>query len=144
MHAFQRHASHCRHGFGPTNHQNNLRKRIARNLFHAPGLAYHLEVLFFIPNTQHRPADILIQPGVPAKRQPPGRPTAYDVTVRSPLRYGTISKAAAHPAGEAEMGDASKCFTLDRTLRAALCIPARASIPQLDWTFTPLAFDTRI
>ena len=136
------HATKCKHGFGITHRHNSLRNCIARQLFKPSGLAYRLEVSFLIPDTAHRPADILVQAGPPPPGALPERPTAYDVTVRSPFRSGIINKAAKQRAGAAEAADADKVQTLNRTLRDALLIAATDPIPPLDWTFTPLAFDT--
>ncbi|CDF35682.1 unnamed protein product [Chondrus crispus] len=42
---------------------NTLRNQLATHAFRVAGRACTLEVPFLIPNTNHRPADILVQPG---------------------------------------------------------------------------------
>ena len=95
----------------------------------------------WIPHTDHRPADILMQPGPPAPGMPPDKPTAYDVIVRSPYTKNIIRKAAQHPAAAIEEGDSDKQRGMNRTVRNALHLPADATIPVLDWHFAPLAFE---
>ena len=136
------HAAMCRHGFGVVHRHNTVRNALARHAFRAAGLQCDLEVPFLIPGTAHRPADILVQPAPPPAGALPDRPTAYDVTIRSPYRAGALVPAARRLAGAAEVADADKLRTHARTIRSALHLQSDATLPPLDWYFVPLAFDT--
>ena len=132
----------CRHGFGVVHRHNTVRNALSRHSFRAAGLQCDLEVPFFIPGTAHCPSDILFQPAPPPAGALPDRPTAYDVTIRSPYRAGALVPAAPHLAGAAEVADANKLRTRARIIRSARHLQSDATIPPLDWHFVPLAFDT--
>ena len=136
------HAAMCRHGFGTVHRHNTVRNTLARHAFRAAGLSCDMEVAFLIPGTAHRPADLLVQPAPPPAGALPDRPTAYDVTVRSPYRVGALIQAARGIAGAAEVADADKLRTHGRIIRSALHREANAALPLLDWHFVPLTFDT--
>lgn len=91
---------------------DKLHNKLAIHAFRAAGLTCTLPVLLLIPNTDHRPADVLVQPDPPPPDMPPDKPTAYDVTIRSPYTSTGIRKAAQRPAAVAEAGDLSKRLTL--------------------------------
>ena len=131
-----------KYGFSIRHCHNSLHNCIAWQLFKPSGLAYRLKVLFLILDSAHSLAEILVQASAPLPGALPLRPTAYDVTVRSPCRSGIINKAAKQRVGAAKVAEADKVQTLNRTLCDALLIAASDPIPPLDWTFTRLAFDT--
>jgi len=136
------HATICKSGFGVVHRHNTVRNTFARQVFKPAGIAYSLEVPSLIPNTALSPADILVQPSPPPPGSLPDKPIAYDVTVRSPYRRGVIHRAALKRAGAAEAADEDKLRTLQRTLRNALLLQEEAPIPDLDWQFIPLAYDS--
>ena len=136
------HATHCRNGFGITHRHNTLRSELANSAFRAARYACALKVPFLIQNTEHRPADILVQPGPPPPRMPPDKPTAYDVTIRSPYDTNLICLSAQRSAAAAEAADIAKRQAIHRTLRSALHLSSDAPIPAMDWHFVRIAFDT--
>ena len=136
------HATVCRHGFGLIHRHNIVRNVLARHAFRAAGLQCDFEVPFLLPDTARRPADLLVQPPAPPSGAPPDRPTAYDVTIRSPYRSGALSSAARNLAGAAEAGDTAKLSSHARAVRDAYHLQSDASLPPLDWAFVPLAIDT--
>ena len=136
------HATHCTSGFGATHRHKKLRNELAKPAFRAAGLACSIEVPFLIPNTDHRSADILVQSAAPAPGMPLGKPTAYDVTVRSFYMKAIIRKAAQTPAAAAEAVYCDKQRAIKQTIRNALHFSTDAEIPCMDWHFEPLAFDT--
>ncbi|CDF40212.1 unnamed protein product [Chondrus crispus] len=136
------HAAICRHGFGVVHRHNTVRNLLARHAFRAAGLCCDLEVPSLLPNTANRPADILVQPASPPSGALPDRPTAYDVTVRSPYCRSTMSLAAKGLAGAAEAADLDKLRVHSRTVRDAFHLQPDSPLPLLDWHFVPLAFDT--
>lgn len=136
------HATICKHGFGVVHRHNTVRNTFARDVVKPAGMSYDFEVPLLLPNTHRRPADILVQPGPPAAGAPPDKSTAYDTTVRSPFRQGIIRKAALTRGGAAEAADAPKWSLHNRTLRDVYDVPAHLPLPDLDWQFVPLAFDT--
>lgn len=88
MDALGDYPSQCSHYFGTIHRYNTLRKCLARDVFKAAGLAYQLEVPFLIPDTQHRPADILVEPSAPLVDLPAAlSPTM--VLSRAPSAGGT-------------------------------------------------------
>lgn len=78
-----------------------------------------------IPNSNCRPADILVQSSPPPLGEPPPLPIAYYVTVRSPYVEGTKKKAAIRPDGAAETTVVEKGLNLERALRKAF-LPSAA------------------
>ena len=78
------HATHCKLGFGPTHRHNSLRNKLVQHLFRPAGRACKIEVSFLLPNASHHPADVLVEPPQPPPGSLPGKPTAYDITMRSP------------------------------------------------------------
>ena len=142
MDALGDHATHCKTGFGMIHRHDTVRNQIATHAFRAAGLACTLQVPFLVPNTNHRPADILVQPVLPPPGMLPDKPTAYDVTIRSPFTTANIRQSSRRPAAAAEAGELSKHQTLRRTLREALRIPTDAGIPTLNWHFEAISFDT--
>ena len=136
------HAAMCRHGYGVVHRHNILRNALARHAFRAAGLRCDLEVPSLLPGTSHRPADLLVQPAPPPAGDLPDRPTAYDVTVRSPYQAAALSPAAQDLAGAAEAADNAKLRTHARTVREVFHLLPNAPLPTLDWHFVPLAFDT--
>ena len=105
------HAAICAHGFGVVNRHNTVRNLLARHAFRAAGLSCNLEVPFILPGSDARPADILVQPTAPPAGAPPDRPIAYDVTVISVYRGGTLSRAAQELAGAAEAAHVCSALT---------------------------------
>ena len=136
------HATKCSHGFGYTHRHNTLRNAIARKIFKPAGLAYNIEVPFLIPDSNLRPADILVQAHSSQVSESPTRPTAYDVTVRSPFTTHSLKSAATVRAGESEVAEKQKHQTLQRNLRNALNLHDTDPVPPLHWVFFPVAFDT--
>ena len=136
------HATKCSHGFGTIHRHNTVRNIFARQVFRAADLASSIEVPFRIPNKAAQPPDILVQASPPASGCPPAKLTAYDVTVFSPFRRGTMNPAARYRRGAADSAALRKRKALDRIIRDALLIPDNCSAPVLDWHFQPLAFDT--
>ena len=136
------HASICRHGFGVIHRLETVRNVLARYAFRAAGLQCDLEVPYMLPDTARCPADLLVQPTAPPAGAPPDRPTAYDITVRSPYRSGALSTAALNIAGAAEAGDTEKFSAHARAVRAVYHLQSDAPLPPLEWYFCPLAFDT--
>ena len=136
------HAAICVTGFGAVHRHNTVRNLLSRYAFRAAGLSADLEVPFLLPGTAHRPADILVQPPTPPAGAPPERPVAYDVTIRSPYRRGSLSLAARGLAGAAEAAHVDKLRVHARIVRDAFHLQSDAPLPLLDWAFVPLAFDT--
>lgn len=106
------HATICKHGFGVVHRHNTLRNTLARHVLKGTGLSYTIEAPFLIPHTSSRPTDILVQPTPPPTGEAPGRPTAYDITVRSPYIHGKIRQAALRRAGAAEEAESDKVRTI--------------------------------
>ena len=136
------HATHCKTGFGMIHRHETVQNQIATHAFRAAGLACTLEVPFLVPNTNHSPADILVQPGLPPPGMLPDKPTAYGVTIRSQFTTENIRQSAKRPAAAAEAGELSKHHNLRRTLHEALQIPIEAEIPILNWHYDAISFDT--
>ena len=136
------HAAICAHGFGVVHRNDTVRNLLARHAFRAAGLSCNLEVPFLLAGSAARPAEILVQPAAPPAGAPPDRPIAYDVTVRSVYRGGTLSRAAKELAGAAEAAHVDKLRAHARTVREALHLPPDVPLPNLEWKFVPLAFDT--
>ena len=131
-----------KHGFGVVHHHNTVRNTLARNVVKPAGLSYDFEVPLLLLNAHRRPADLLVQLGPLAAGAPPEKSTGYDITVRSPFRQGIIRKAALTHAGAAEAADAARLCLHHRTLCDVYDVPAHLPLPDLDWQFVPLAFDT--
>ena len=136
------HATHCKTGLGMIHRHETVRNQIATHAFRTASLACTFELPFLVPNTNHRPADILIQPTPPPPRMLLDKPTAKDVTIRSPITAANIRQSAQRPAAAAESGELSKHQTLRKTLREAFQIPIEAEIPTLNWQFDAISFDT--
>ena len=136
------HATKRSHGFGFTHRHNTLRNPIARKAVKPAGLAYNVEVPFWIPDTSLRLADILVRTGTFHANEQYTCPIVYDVTVRSPFTTDALKSAAALRAGASEVGEKEKYQTLRRNLHNALQLHDTDPILPLDWQFFPLAFDT--
>ena len=132
-----------RHGVGSSCHRHNaVRNILARSLFREAGFAYNLKVPLLLPGTAQRLADILVQPSPPSLRQPMEKPAAYDVKIRSPYRCGVIANVAQQKAAGAEEAHEDKIRTHTRNVGDTLQLTGTRELPELDWTFAPLAFDT--
>ena len=136
------HASICKKGFGVVHRHNSVCNAFARHVLRPAGLAYSLEVPFLLPNSSRRPADILVQPTPPRPGERARKPTAYDITVRSPYIRSNIYEAAQSFAGAAELADKDKLRKHQQVVRNVQLANANRLPTELDWTFVPLAFDT--
>lgn len=101
-----------------------------------------MEVPFLIPDGTRRPADILVQTCARIANGVLERPTAFDVTIRSPYIANAKISAVTKQAGGAETAEKAKQSELKRHLREALRLNKADPIPPLEWKFVPLAFDT--
>lgn len=110
--------------------------------FRPAGLSTQLETSLLIPNTNLRPADVLIQPVVLYPGDLSGRPTAYDITVQSPDTSRARNRAARSGGAATILRDADKLRSFDHALCENLALTDTASIPDVGFPFVPLVFDT--
>lgn len=95
-----------------------------------------------IPNTNLRSADVLVQSAAPSPGDAPGKPTAYDITIRSPYTTRAQNHAAMLIDGATNMWDADKLRSFDHAVRESLLITHTAAMHELGFSFVRLAFDT--
>lgn len=116
----------------PSTH-NTLCNIQEKHHFRPRKLSRTLEAPLLVPNSQDRPADVLVlvQLDPSPTAAPPMHPTAYDITVHYPCIRAIIRQAAKKVAGVAEKAQIGKRCALDPTMPYWFPLKASGPLPQL-------------
>lgn len=126
-----------------TGRHNIMRNLLASSMFQPAGLSHRIEVPLLVPGTNPRAAYILVQTAPsPTDTLDELRQIAYDVTIRSPFTTNSLARTAKETEGAAEAAHKDKLSSFIMSIRSAFGLADNAPIPDLDFTFALLAFDT--